>query len=36
MNINTAAKTIKTLVEDGYLTKHGVTRGAWYERKGAE
>ena len=32
LNINTAAKTIKMLVEDGYLTKHGTTKGAWYEK----
>ena len=30
LNKNTAAKTIKTLVKKGYLTKHGITRGAWY------
>ena len=32
LNINTAAKTIKSLVEGGYLTKHGTTKGAWYEK----
>ncbi|MDR0307089.1 MAG: Fic family protein [Chitinispirillales bacterium] len=32
MNVNTAYKTIKTLVENGYLTKHGTTKGAWYEK----
>ena len=32
LNINTAAKTIKTLVDDGYLVKHGATKGAWYEK----
>jgi len=32
LNINTAAKTIKALVKDGYLTKHGMTEGAWYEK----
>ena len=32
LNVNTAAKTIKTLVKNGYLTKHGTTRGAWYEK----
>ena len=32
LNINTAAKTIKALVKDGYLTKHGMTKGAWYEK----
>ena len=30
MNINTAAKTIKTLVDGGYLAKHGSTKGVWY------
>ncbi|GHS88857.1 cell division protein Fic [Campylobacterota bacterium] len=29
-NKNTVAKTIKTLVDGGYLVKHGTTRGAWY------
>ena len=33
LNINTAAKTIKMLVKDGYLVKHGTTRGAWYKRR---
>jgi Fic family protein len=33
LNINTAAKTIKKLVQNGYLAKHGATKGAWYERK---
>jgi len=32
LNVNTAAKTIKTLVEGGYLAKHGSTKGAWYEK----
>ncbi|MCL2101529.1 MAG: Fic family protein [Fibromonadales bacterium] len=32
LNINTAAKTVKKLVEDGYLTKHGTTKGAWYSK----
>ena len=31
LNKNTAAKTVKTLVADGYLAKYGTTRGAWYE-----
>jgi Fic family protein len=31
LNINTAAKTIKTLVNNGYLVKQGITKGAWYE-----
>jgi Fic family protein len=30
MNSNTAAKTVKTLVDKGYLAKHGSTKGAWY------
>nr|AGS52234.1 Fic family protein [uncultured bacterium contig00056] len=33
MNINTAAKTVKVLVEKSYLTKRGATKGAWYEKK---
>ena len=32
MNVNTAARTIKTLVAAGYLAKHGSTKGAWYEK----
>ena len=32
LNANTAAKTVKALVEGGYLEKHGSTRGAWYEK----
>lgn len=32
LNINTAAKTIRTLVDAGYLAKHGATKGAWYEK----
>ena len=32
ININTAAKTLKLLVEDGYLVKQGTTKGAWYEK----
>lgn len=32
LNKNTAAKTIRTLVEDGYLIKHGTTKGAWYTK----
>ncbi len=31
MNINTVAKTVKSLVDSGRLIKHGATRGAWYE-----
>ncbi len=26
------SKSVKSLVDGGYLVKHGVTRGAWYER----
>ena len=33
LNMNTTAKAIKTLVKDGYLVKHGTTRGAWYKRR---
>ena len=33
LNKNTAAKTIKTLVDNGYLVKHGTTRGAWYKKR---
>jgi Fic family protein len=32
MNVNTAAKTVKSLVDGGYLVKHGATKGVWYER----
>ena len=32
LNDNTAAKAVKALVDGGYLTKHGSTRGAWYEK----
>jgi Fic family protein len=32
LNINTASKTVKTLVKGGYLTKNGITKGAWYEK----
>jgi len=32
LNVNTAAKTVKALVEGGYLAKHGSTKGAWYEK----
>jgi len=30
MNIETAKKNIKSLIDNGYLIKHGVTKGAWY------
>jgi Fic family protein len=30
LNINTTAKTVKSLVENGYLAKHGTTKGSWY------
>jgi len=33
LNMNTTAKTVKALVKDGYLVKHGTTRGAWYKRR---
>jgi Fic family protein len=33
LNTNTTAKTVKKLVKDGYLAKHGTTKGAWYERR---
>jgi Fic family protein len=29
-NSNTAKKAVKSLVDSGYLIKHGATRGAWY------
>jgi len=32
LNVNTVAKTVKALVEGGYLAKHGSTKGAWYEK----
>jgi Fic family protein len=32
INKNTAAKTVKTLVDGGYITKHGSTKGAWYAK----
>jgi len=31
MNIETIKKNLKSLADDGYLLKHGVTKGAWYE-----
>ncbi|MFP3043429.1 Fic family protein [Treponema primitia] len=31
LNIETSKKTVKSLVNAGYLVKHGITRGAWYE-----
>ncbi|MDR3012032.1 MAG: Fic family protein [Chitinispirillales bacterium] len=34
LNINTAAKTIKRLVDRGYLVKHGLTKGVWYTKRG--
>jgi Fic family protein len=33
LNINTAAKTVRRLVDGGYLVKHGLTKGAWYTRR---
>jgi len=35
MNIETAKKSLKNLVASGYVHKHGVTKGAWYERVGS-
>jgi Fic family protein len=32
MNIETAKKTLKSLVDNGYLAKQGTTKGAWYRR----
>jgi Fic family protein len=32
LNIETSKKAIKSLVEAGYLYKHGTTKGAWYEK----
>ena len=32
MNIETTKKNLKSLVDGGYLVKHGVTKGAWYEK----
>jgi len=32
LNIETTKKTIKQLVDRGYLTKQGTTKGAWYEK----
>jgi len=26
------SKSVKSLIDGGYLVKHGITRGAWYER----
>jgi len=31
MNIETTKKNLKSLVNAGYLTKHGTTKGAWYD-----
>jgi Fic family protein len=33
LNIETAKKAVKSLVNAGYLVKHGTTRGVWYERR---
>ena len=30
MNIETTKKNLKSLADDGYLIKHGTTKGAWY------
>ncbi|GHU28074.1 cell division protein Fic [Betaproteobacteria bacterium] len=32
MNIETAKKSLKSLVDKGYLAKQGATKGAWYEK----
>ena len=32
MNIETAKKNLKILVNKGYLIKHGTTKGSWYSR----
>ena len=32
MNIETIKKNLKSLVDSGYLLKHGTTKGAWYGR----
>jgi Fic family protein len=32
LNIETAKKAVKSLVNAGYLVKHGTTKGAWYEK----
>ena len=34
MNIETTKKNLKFLVDGGYLSKRGVTKGAWYEKAG--
>jgi predicted HTH transcriptional regulator len=33
MNMETAKKNLKALVNKGYLIKHGTTKGAWYSVK---
>jgi DNA-binding IclR family transcriptional regulator len=33
MNVNTASKNVKSLVDKGYMLKNGGTKGAWYEKK---
>jgi DNA-binding MarR family transcriptional regulator len=33
LNIETTKKNLKILVDQGYLIKHGKTKGAWYRRK---
>ena len=33
MNIETTKKNVKWLTDNGYLIKHGTTKGAWYQRK---
>lgn len=33
LNINTAKKAIKTLLDKGFITKYGTTKGVWYSKK---
>lgn len=32
ININTAKKSIKMLIDKGYIIKHGTTKGVWYNK----
>jgi len=34
LNIITTQKNLKSLTDNGYLTKHGTTKGAWYKKAG--
>jgi len=36
MNMETVKKNLASLVEAGYLIKHGRTKGAWYEMRNSE